>query len=200
MKELVKKFWLFGLVLVLAFGLSAIACGGGGDDDDDDDDDTGDDDIFDDDDTTDDDDTDDDCDPEISTPVFDFHGICHATPQGIDTCSSTSNPATANIPLADMYDQGTQTGWGIFIQYTDNGCDLAYYVFKDGSKEQILEGTECGTGSDMGVFFTWDKNALQQACTQQGGGTLVINDSIQLLDTCNFTSDVWEFTINVACP
>lgn len=196
MKELAKKFWLFGLVLALAFGLSVVACGGGGDDDDDE---GGDDDLIDDD--TDDDDTtdDDECDPDISTPVFDFYGICHATPQGIDDCSSTSNPATANIALADMYDPGTQTGWGVFVQYTDNGCDLAYYVHKDGTKDKILEGTECGTGSDMGVFFSWDKGQLETACNQQGG-TLVLNDSLQLLDTCNFTSEVWEFTINVICP
>jgi len=48
MKELVKEFWLLGLVLLLAFGLSAATCGGGDDDDDDDTDDDADDDTDDD--------------------------------------------------------------------------------------------------------------------------------------------------------
>ena len=198
MKKLAKKFWLLGLILVLAFGLTVVACGGGDDDDDDSDDDT-DDDIIPDDDTGDDDD-DDNCDPDVSTPVLDFYGICHAAGTQIDECGSTSNPAEQTINLDDMYDPGTGEGWGVFIQYTDNGCDLGWYVDSQGNKEEVLEGTECGTGSQSGVFFTFDKTALEAACNENPGGTVDIVDSLQLLDTCGFTSEVWNYTIHVQCP
>ena len=159
---------------------------------DDDSDDDSDDDIFDDDvdDDSDDDSDDDNCDPAVSTPTLDFHAICHNNGADIDQCEDQAVNAKDFATIADA------DGWGIFIQYTDNACDLGFYVHSDGSTDVVEPGTECGTGSQSGVFFGYD---YVGECQGHAGETIVLADSIQLKDYCDFTSDTWGFTLNVSC-
>ena len=178
------------LVFCVSFGGS---CGGSkssGDDDSSSDDDIFDDDSADDDSSDDDAADDDNCDPAVSTPTLDYDAICHNNGSSIDQCEdgTVTTKDFATIAAAD--------GWGIFVQYTDNGCDLGFYVHADGTADPVLAGTECGTGSQSGVFFSWDYVA---ACDGHAGETINLADSIQMKDTCNFLSAVWAFQLNVTC-
>jgi len=178
MKEFAKKFWLLGLVLVLAFGLTVVAagCGGcGGDDDDDDDSDDDFDDDFDDDD---DDDDDDDCAgnhaPELLA-VYYFIGTEQQTP-----------PVTI--------DQADVSNFGVYFEYADVDCNLPgghfYYNINDEGWEDLgvlPEDLGCSS-ADSGLLYGIVFNEAEP-------GTY--NGQTKWTDVCGEESNIMDFAFTV---
>lgn len=174
MKELVKRFWLLGLVLVLAFGLSVVACGGGGDDDSDDD---TDDDIIDDD-TDDDDECDDNHAPAL-LGVYYILGQEQLTPP-----VTVSSADSANL--------------GIYFEYADEDCNIpgGHFYIKQTLPEEsdwedlgvLPEDLGCSTADSGYIYGFGFTQALDPA--SYAGQT-------KWTDVCGTESNImdWEFTV-----
>ena len=191
--------WVPALALALALIVgSTFSCDGktvgGRIGDDDDSTGGGDDDTASDDDDSDDDgqpdDDQDQCDPSLTTPTLDYHAICHKAGSAADQCEGQSVAAKTFDSINEAAD------WGVLLRYDDKGCDLTWIVTNNGEKSRLPEGTECGTGAGDGLFITWD---YARKCQGHAGGTIVIDNSVQLFDACNFATEKWGFTISVIC-
>jgi len=176
MKELVKKFWVLGIVLLLAFGLSMFACGGGGDGNGGDDD--SDDDIIDDDSA----DDDSGCDSNHAPALLSVYYIL----------GSDQLTPPVSISSADS------ANFGIYFEYADEDCNIpgGHFYNKQTLPEEsdwedlgvLPEDLGCST-ADSGYIYGFTFSAALDPADYAGQS--------KWTDICGTESNImdWEFTV-----